>query len=210
MTKDKPAPGVGRRMRTASGRKRTDPRDPDVMTVKEQRFVELYLANPIGAKAARGAGYPAKQAKAMAYQLLHETPRVMKAIEEGRARLAEKAQLSAERVLEELRRVAFANAGDFFEWGPDGIRVRPQADLTREQMAAVAEVSETATQFGGTVRVKLHDKLTALGKLGQHFGLFAERHEITGRDGGPIETADVSDQDLARRIAFILTQATQG
>ena len=30
--------------------------------------------------------------------------------------------------------------------------------------------------------------------------------EHTGKDGGPIETADVSDNEFARRLAFILEQ----
>lgn len=34
-------------------------------------------------------------------------------------------------------------------------------------------------------------------------------HEVTGKDGGPIETKDLSENDLARRVAFILTKATK-
>ncbi len=33
--------------------------------------------------------------------------------------------------------------------------------------------------------------------------------EHTGKDGGPIETADVSDKEVARRLAFLLTSATR-
>jgi hypothetical protein len=36
-----------------------------------------------------------------------------------------------------------------------------------------------------------------------------QEHEHTGKDGGPIETADVSERDLARRIAFVLAKATK-
>jgi hypothetical protein len=35
-------------------------------------------------------------------------------------------------------------------------------------------------------------------------------NELSGPDGGPIKTENVSDQDLARQIAFILTKATHG
>lgn len=34
--------------------------------------------------------------------------------------------------------------------------------------------------------------------------------EHTGKDGGPIETADVSDLEKARRIAFLLTKGADG
>lgn len=33
--------------------------------------------------------------------------------------------------------------------------------------------------------------------------------EITGKDGGPIETADVSETEIARRIAYVLSSAVQ-
>jgi hypothetical protein len=41
----------------------------------------------------------------------------------------------------------------------------------------------------------VHSKLTAI--------------EHTGKDGGPIETADVSDTELARAIAFTLAKAVR-
>ncbi len=34
--------------------------------------------------------------------------------------------------------------------------------------------------------------------------------EHTGKDGGPIQTADVSDVEVARRVAFLLESATKG
>lgn len=34
-----------------------------------------------------------------------------------------------------------------------------------------------------------------------------DKSELTGKDGGPIETKDVTDYDRARRIAFALNQA---
>lgn len=39
----------------------------------------------------------------------------------------------------------------------------------------------------------------------------ADKSELTGKDGGALEVAEkpVSDRDLARRIAFILTKATK-
>lgn len=35
------------------------------------------------------------------------------------------------------------------------------------------------------------------------------RVELTGKDGGPVETKDVSDSEIARRIAFMLAKAAQ-
>lgn len=44
-------------------------------------------------------------------------------------------------------------------------------------------------------------RVAALAHLGKHLGMFVERHEHTGRDGGPIETRSLSDAELAERAA---------
>ena len=43
------------------------------------------------------------------------------------------------------------------------------------------------------LEVKMHDKVAALTKVGQHLGMFVERHEHTGANGGAILT-DVVDR----------------
>jgi hypothetical protein len=37
----------------------------------------------------------------------------------------------------------------------------------------------------------------------------ADKSELTGKDGGPIETKEVSDNEMARRIAFMLAKGLQ-
>lgn len=57
------------------------------------------------------------------------------------------------------------------------------------------------------IRIELHDKRGPLRDLAQHYGLLTEKHEHTGKDGGPIELEDkteLSPLDVARRIAFAL------
>lgn len=97
-------------------------------------------------------------------------------------------RVGAARVEAELARIAYADAGDYFAWGPDGVAVKDCAGLTPDQRRAVAEVSETKTSTSNTVKVKLHDKIPALRALGQAYGLTVERHEIAGAGGGPIVT----------------------
>jgi phage terminase small subunit len=45
--------------------------------------------------------------------------------------------------------------------------------------------------------------------IGKHLGMFKERVEHTGRDGGPIEVADMSDDEKARRVAFLLLRGAK-
>lgn len=45
--------------------------------------------------------------------------------------------------------------------------------------------------------------------IGKHLGMFKEVHEHTGKDGGPIQTEDLTETEIARRIAFTLTKAAR-
>jgi phage terminase small subunit len=92
-----------------------------------------------------------------------------------RRQIAERYEITPERVLGEAAKLAFANAKDYFTWGPDGVRLRDCDKLDAEQAAAVAEVSETVTQHGGSVRLKLHDKKGALELLGRSLALFTDK-----------------------------------
>jgi phage terminase small subunit len=47
-------------------------------------------------------------------------------------------------------------------WGPAGVTLKDSDELTEEQAMAIEEVSETVSQQGGTVRLKLHSKPKAI------------------------------------------------
>ena len=87
-------------------------------------------------------------------------------------------RIRADRVLQELARVAYANCRDYLTWGPDGVELKNSQELTEEQTAAVAEISQTRTQYGGTVRIKYHDKVRALELLSKHLGMFADKIQV--------------------------------
>src|SRR5262245_26398670 len=85
--------------------------------------------------------------------------------EVGRA--AERAEVSLERVLRELKTIAFSNISKAVTWsceeGEDGQRVKvlpvPSDKLDEDTAAAIAAVSQSST---GALRIKMHDKLAAL------------------------------------------------
>ena len=152
---------------------------------KQAAFVKEYLVDLNATQAAIRAGYSQKTAQAQGSRLLSNVM-VAAAIQERMDERSERTEITADRVLEELAKVGFANAADYFEWGPGGITIKDQAELTPEQTAVVSEVSETTTKDGGTIRVKLHDKLTALEKIGRHLKMFTDKHEHTGENGAPL------------------------
>ena len=151
------------------------------MTPKEKRFVQEYLIDPNATQAAIKAGYSKATAKQQGSRLLTQ-PDVQEAVAEGQSDLATRCKVTAEMIVAELAKVGFANAGDYFDWGPEGITIKNKDTLTPEQQAAVSEVYQTTTGgegSGGTIRVKLHDKLAALEKLGKHLGMFVDRIDLT-------------------------------
>lgn len=92
--------------------------------------------------------------------------------------------LSATRVLEELRRLAFADVGVLFD--KDG-NIRPIHELTREERASIAGletvIKNAAAGDGHTdrvLKVKTWDKPRALEMLAKHFGLLTEKVEHSG------------------------------
>jgi Terminase small subunit len=86
--------------------------------------------------------------------------------------------VTQDRVVLELARVAFGDPRRVMSWGPGGVKLRPSAELADEEAAIVAEVGETTTKEGGSLRVKTVDKLGALRLLGQHLGMFGERVDL--------------------------------
>ncbi len=177
------------------------------MTPRQRRFVQEYLVDLNATQAAKRAGY----GKDSVWRLLRN-PVVAAAIEKAQAKRAERTRVSADKVVTELAKVAFGDPRRLFSWGPGGVVLRDSADLTEAEAALVSEVSETRTSKGGTRKVKLHCKLTALNALGKHLGIFGNGRKGARAPGGPPDEngeagngesgpADDARDRLARRIA---------
>lgn len=141
------------------------------LTPKQQLFCREYLTDLNASQAAIRAGYSKATAGSSGFTLL-QIPHVQAEITKLRDRLMRRTEISQERVLEELRRIAFSDPRRVMSWGPNGITLIDSTSLDDEDAAAVAEASETKTESGGSVRIKMHDKLEALDKLARYLGLF--------------------------------------
>jgi phage terminase small subunit len=118
-------------------------------------------------------------------------------IAEAKKEQSERTKITADRIIKELARIAFIDPRKVFKWGPDGVTLRPSDELTEDEAAIVAEVSETITESGGSIKGKRFDKLKALELLGRHLGMFVDRTEISGKGGGAIEVKS-QKADLSR------------
>ncbi len=108
---------------------------------------------------------------------------------------AERAEVTVEEVVRELKKLGFSCIGKAVTWrnevvtqqleeGEEGepktmlvprVRIVPTEDLDKATLDAIAEVSQ---QANGALRVKMHDKHAALVSLGKHLGLFTHNVQI--------------------------------
>jgi len=168
------------------------------LTPKQQRFVHEYLIDANGKQAAIRTGYSEKTAAVQASRLLTNV-NVAAAVKSGQAKTAEKLEITKEMIVDELRKIAFADLRKAVLWGPkqvtrtevggvqvvsSGVTLVDSSDLDDDTAAAVAEVGNTRDG----VKIKFHDKKGALADLAKMLGFMVEKHEHTGKNGGPIET----------------------
>ena len=83
--------------------------------------------------------------------------------------------ITADRIAVELANIAFADLRDIVTIEGGQMRVRDTADLTRQQSAAISEIS--ATNAG--LRVRMHSKVAALEHLGKQLGLIDQVMPVT-------------------------------
>lgn len=160
------------------------------LTDKQRLFVAEYLKDLNATRAAIRAGYSKRTAYSQGQRLLKNVE-VAAAVDAALEDRIERTKMEADEVLLELAKLARSNMREYVEWDAARVRLKPSAGLTDDAAAAVAEISQTETEHGGTIKFKLHDKKGALELLGKHLKLFAERYEHTGAGGGPIEVIEV-------------------
>ena len=89
------------------------------LTAKQERFVQEYLVDLNATQAAIRAGYSEKRADQTGYENLRK-PEIQKRIQALKDKTADKLEITAERVLQERAKIAFANAKYLY----DGVIVR--------------------------------------------------------------------------------------
>jgi phage terminase small subunit len=152
------------------------------LTARQRLFVAEYLIDRNATQAAIRAGYSG----ASASRVLSRN-KVSAAVEAGLRALSRRADVTAERVLQEYARLGFGNPRQVMTWGADGVALKDSSDLTDDDAAMIAEVISTTTSTGGTIRLKMHDKKGALDAMAKHLRLFTEGVERTGKDGTPVQ-----------------------
>ena len=147
------------------------------ITPKQERFCQLYIANLNAKEAAIACGAKPSSAKQVGHQWLIK-PHVAARVAELQKKAADKHEISAARVLEELARVAFGSMQTYVTINKKG---GVKVDLSQLSAAEWGAIESVETRDEG-VRIKLSSKLQALDMLGRHLKLFSERIEFAGDD----------------------------
>lgn len=163
------------------------------LTAKQQRFVDEYLVDLNGTQAAIRAGYSERTARAIANENLTK-PDIAEAVQKALAAREKRTQIDADYVLSTIHETVQRCR-----------QAEPVFDRKGEQVL-------TETPDGSLAKAYTFDSKAVLKGcelLGRNLALWKDRVEHTGKDGGPIETAEISETERARRVAFLLTKATR-
>ena len=148
------------------------------LTPKQQRFVEEYLIDLNATQSAIRAGYSEKTASEQGSRMLGNV-KVQAAIQEAQNKRTERTEITQDYVLSNIQKVIercmqqeavqARDGSPLLVEGPDG------------DLACLFEFKENGA-------------LKGLELLGKHLGMFKDKIEHTGKDGGPI--------DLSLKVVF--------
>ena len=130
------------------------------------------------------------------------------ALEEMTARAA-RLGITPERVLEEYRRIAFANLSHIVHWSDEGMRFKADGELDPDDIAAIAEIVESAKE-GRPYRVKLYDKKAALDAIARYLGMVPPPLATPNEDEQPRDNPDDVHERLIRRLDRLAAQMGKG
>lgn len=152
-------------------------RKADTYTVKETLFVLEYIKHFDGSKSVRKAKYNTKYPGQIAADLLKKS-KIQRLIAKEINKRFRKAALSADKVIDGLNNIAFANILDYMSFGPSGLILRDSSELTPAQALCISEVNQVTTTHGKNIKFKLASKEKSLELLARYFKLLQENINI--------------------------------
>lgn len=146
--------------------------EPKTLTPKQHRFVDEYLIDTNATQAAIRTGYSEKTSYSIGHELLSK-PEIQAAIQLAMDERSKRTQIDADFVLQgiaqNIRRCEQAE---------------PVLDRKGEQVFTETPNGVMAAAF----RYDATNTLRGYELLGKHLKLFTDKVELTGKNGGPLET----------------------
>ena len=170
------------------------------ITARQSLFAQEFLVDLNATQAAIRAGYSPNTANEQAVRLMAK-PEVKAEVERLQAQSANTLQISRERVLLELSKIAFSDIKKLYQTNQRKFVYKSVSDIPDEFWPAISAIKITPSEWGDSIHITLHNKIGALEMLGRHLGLFeadnAQKQAITINVIGRIperarETIDIS------------------
>lgn len=148
------------------------------LTSKQKRFCNEYLVDHNAKRAMIAAGYSAKTAEVTGSKMLRVV-KVKAYLAEKERKIEKKLEITAERTLREVARIAFGDARQFFDKEGKLIPIHllnddAAAALAGMEVEEVFDKTRKGLQIGVLKKIKRYDKLPALNILAKHFKIFEE------------------------------------
>lgn len=156
--------------------------DKPLKNEQRELFARAVVSGKGNSDAYQKAGYKSKTKGAIstASNRLRKDPVVKARIDHLMSKSAKRAEVNAALIAEELSKIGFANILDYIKIDDDGLAHVDLFAMTRDQAAAIGEVTVERRMLGDTVmsiekvNFKLINKLGALDKLGKMLGMWSD------------------------------------
>jgi len=146
---------------------------------KQQRFVDEYLKDLNATQAAIRAGYSAKTALQQGPRLLGNVG-VQSAVQEAMAKRQARTNITQDRVLQELARLAFFDPRKMFHGDGSPKAIHELDDDTAAAVSGldVVNIGNSDVGIGQVLKYKVADKGAALANAMRHLGMFNDKLDV--------------------------------
>lgn len=139
------------------------------LTIKQENFCNYYVESGNASEAYRRAYSCDKmkdEAVVVAASKLKDSPNVALRIDELKAKLQSKSDITKERILNELSSIVFADIRDYVVFDNEELKFKPFSELTDSQAKAIESIKQTRDGF----ELKLHGKNWSMEKVCKMLG----------------------------------------
>lgn len=141
---------------------------------RQERFAKEYLIDLNATQAAIRAGYSEKTARSQGQRLLTNVD-IQTRISELMNERSRRTEITADRVIQEIAKIAFADVSEYMAWNQDGnITMFPSADLDTSVIQSIKSnrtlrpIGDEEEVIDASLEMKFHPKLKALELLYNH------------------------------------------
>lgn len=163
----------------------------EALTPKARQFCREYLIDFNASQAAIRAGYSKKTAGVTGHDMLKKpkTGEYLRYLQDQRA---QRTEITADRVVEEIAKIAFHNIQDLLDYFEGEVLFKDIDKMKFPEIIksiTIKEGTRNGVRIGQIAKIEVYDKVKALELLGRHTAAFTENINLTS-NGGDLPTPE--------------------